>query len=147
MNAVETSLNQPERITAAELEKVLEQAREESWTAVSLVSPRAAGWDDVVRELPPGPVYVIEALPKELVRVISGLTKVSSVGLLDLKIGDEGARALASLSALTSLHLQKNKIGDEGARALASLTALTSLDLRTTKSETRARGRWPRSPP
>ena len=102
MNAVETSLNQPERITAAELEKVLEQAREESWTAVSLVSPRAAGWDDVVRELPPGPVYVIEALPKELVRVISGLTKVSSVGLLDLKIGDEGARALASLPARTA---------------------------------------------
>ena len=129
MNAAETSLNQPERITAAELEKVLEQAREESWTAVSLVSPRAAGWDDVVRELPPGPVYVIEALPKELVRVISGLTKVSSVGLLDLKIGDEGARALASLTALTSLSLWNNEIGDAGAQALASLTALTSLDL------------------
>ena len=127
---METPLNQPERITAAELEKVLEQARQESWTAVSFISPRAAGWDEVVRELPPGPVYIIKALPKEAVRIISGLTKLSSLDLVDVGIGDEGARALAALSALTSLTLGGNKIGAEGARALAPLSALTSLDLR-----------------
>ena len=133
VNAVETSLNQPKKITAAELEKVLEQAREESWTAVSFISPRAAEWGDTVRGVTPSPVYVIEALPKESVRIISGLKKLSSLGLVDLQIGAEGARALASLSALTSLHLSSNEIGDEGARALASLSALTSLHLSSNK--------------
>ena len=130
---METLLNQPETITGAELEKVLEQARQESWTAVSLVSHQAANGDEILRELPPGPVYIIEALPKKAVPIISELTKLSSLGLVDLKIGDEGVWALASLSALTSLDLGYNQIGDEGARALASLSALTS--------ETRARGR------
>ena len=129
LNAVETPLNQPERITAAELEKVLEQAREESWAAVSFISPRAAGWNDTVGGVTPGPVYVIEALPKESVRIISGLMKLSSLGLVDHQIGAEGARALASLSALTSLDLSSNHIGAEGARALASLSVLTSLHL------------------
>ena len=129
VNAGETPLNQHERITAAELEKVLEQAREESWTALSLISPRAANVDQILRELPPGPTYIVEALPKKAVRIISGLTKLSSLGLVDLGIGAEGARALASLSALTSLILSNNQIGDEGARALASLSALTSLNL------------------
>ena len=133
VNAVETSLNQPETITAAELEKVLEQAREERWTAVSFISPQAAERWDIPGELPPGPVYVIETLPKRAVPDISGLTKLSSLGLAGLGIGDEGARALASLSALTSLYLRDNKIGDEGARALASLSALTSFHLRDNK--------------
>ena len=62
---MEKSSNQPETITAAELEKVLEQAREESWSAVSFVSTRAARQDSVTSGLPDGPVYVIEALPKE----------------------------------------------------------------------------------
>ena len=136
VNAVKTPLNQPEEITAAELEKVLEQAREKSWTAVSFISPQAAGWDDTERGVTPGPVYVIEALPKESVRTISSLKKLSSLGLVDHQIGAEGTRALASLTALTSLNLNDNQIGAAGARALLeswvdrpSAENLTHLDL------------------
>ena len=127
--SAQSKKTQLQKITAAELAKVLEQAREESWTALSFISPQAAGWDRVVRALPPGSVYVVEALPKELVRIIPRMTKLSSLGLVDLEIGDEDARSLASLSALTSLDLSGNQIGDEGARALVALSSLTSLSL------------------
>ena len=80
--------------------------------------------------LPPDHVFVVSGLSRQAVGELAKLTKLSSLGLVDLEIGDEGARALASLSNLTSLDLGNNGIGGEGARALASLSKLTSLHLR-----------------
>ena len=124
---MDTSLNQPKSISAAEFGEVLERARDEGWTSVSLISPPAS--HEILQRLPPGHIYIIDTLPRAAVRLISGLTKLSALGLVGLEIGAEGARALASLSGLTSLRLERNQIGDEGARALASLSALTSLTL------------------
>ena len=113
---MDTSLNQPKSISAAEFGEVLERARDEGWTSVSLISPPAS--HEILQRLPPGHIYIIDTLPRAAVRLISGLTKLSALGLVGLEIGAEGARALASLSGLTSLRLERNQIGDEGARAL-----------------------------
>ena len=118
VNAVETSLNQPKKSPPPSWKKCWNKRGRRAGLPSRSSLPRAAEWGDTVRGVTPSPVYVIEALPKESVRIISGLKKLSSLGLVDLQIGAEGARALASLSALTSLHLSSNKIGDEGARAL-----------------------------
>ena len=126
---MDSSSNQPQKISAAELEELLERARDEGWTSVSLISPRATTAHELLQRLPPGHIYIIDTLPREAVRLISGLTKVSALGLVGLEIGGEGAQALASLSGLTSLQLDSNQIGDEGAQALASLSGLTSLHL------------------
>ncbi|MCP5114007.1 MAG: hypothetical protein GY953_24500, partial [bacterium] len=94
-------MNQPAKISATELEKALEQAREEAWPSLALLSPEAAHW--YLSELPPDRTYIIDALPIESVRTISKLTDLTSLWLVDLEIRAEGARALASLTALTSL--------------------------------------------
>ncbi len=139
-----------EKISTAELDDVLQRARNQGWTSLALVSPDVAAAHDYLRqlELPAGRTYIVDGLPQSTVRLISKLRQLSSLALVDLQIGADGARAraLASLTALTSLHLSNNQIGADGARALASLTALTSLTLSTTKSAPTGRGRWPPSP-
>ena len=123
-----TPENRPQELSPAELVAVLQQARDEGWSSLSLVSPSAAAVE-ILRELPPDRVFVVSSLSEQAVLGLAKLTKLSSLGLVHLQIGAEGARALASLSGLTSLSLRSNQIGAEGARALASLTNLTSLDL------------------
>ena len=122
-----------EKISTAELDDVLQRARNQGWTSLALVSPDVAAAHDYLRqlELPAGRTYIVDGLPQSTVRLISKLRQLSSLALVDLQIGADGARAraLASLTALTSLHLSNNQIGADGARALASLTALTSLHL------------------
>ena len=148
-----------DRISGVELEGVLARARHQGWTSLALVSPDVAAAHDYLRqlELPAGRTYIVDGLPQSTVRFISKLRQLSSLALVDLQIGADGARAralasltaltsltlsynqigadgararaLASLTALTSLHLSNNQIGDDGARALASLTGLTSLTL------------------
>ena len=120
-----------ETISGAELDDVLERARNQGWTSLALVSRSVAAARDFLRQLklPAGRTYVVEGLPRSAVQHISELRQLSSLALVELKIGADGARALASLSGLTSLNLAYNGIGDDGARALASLTGLTSLDL------------------
>ena len=124
-----TPENRPQKLSPAELEAVLQQARDEGWSSLALVSPEAALYVEILRELPPDRLFVVRDLSEQAVLGLAELTKLSSLGLVDLRIGDEGARALASLSGLTSLYIGYNQIGDEGARALASLSGLTSLGL------------------
>ena len=119
---------QPQEISLSELEQVLARAQEESWTSLALVS-RRVGSGEFLRQLPAGRTYILDGSLQGSMRPISRLTQLSSLALVDLRIGADGARALASLTSLTSLDLGGNGIGDDGARALASLTSLTSLDL------------------
>ena len=122
-----------EKISTAELDDVLQRARNQGWTSLALVSPDVAAAHDYLRqlELPAGRTYIVDGLPQSTVRLISKLRQLSSLALVDLQIGADGARAraLASLTGLTSLNLNSNSIGADGARALASLTGLTSLTL------------------
>ena len=113
-----TPENSPKELSPAELEAVLQQARDEGWSSLSLVSPEAAKSVEVLRELPPDRLFVVRDLSEQAVLGLAELTKLSSLGLVHLRIGAEKARALASLSGLTSLNLGSNQIGDEGARAL-----------------------------
>ena len=124
-----TPKNSPKELSTAELEAVLQQARDEGWSSLALVSPEAALYVEILRELPPDRLFVVRDLSEQAVLGLAELTKLSSLGLVALHIGDEGARAPASLSGLTSLYIGYNQIGDEGARALASLSGLTSLNL------------------
>ncbi len=124
-----TPENSPKELSSAELDAVLQQARDEGWSSLALVSPEAAKSVEVLRELPPDRLFVVRDLSEQAVLGLAELTKLSSLRLVHLQIGAEKARALASLRGLTSLTLYNNEIGDEGARALASLSGLTSLDL------------------
>ena len=116
-----------ERISRRELEKVLEQARDERWHELTLWGPgywlhEGEGEGERI-------YWLRDSLGDEGARALASLSSLTSLDLTNNYIGDEGARVLAKLSSLTSLHLTSHKIGDEGAGALASLSSLTSLHL------------------
>ena len=123
---VNTILDEPITIGPDEVDDLLDRAETEQWQTLTLfgtgvfLSPPQAG-DVRLRGL-------VDA--ESLVSKLSRLTALTSLGLVGLKIGADGARALTALTGLTSLNLWSNEIGAEVARALAALTGLTSLDLR-----------------
>lgn len=67
-----------------------------------------------------------------------GLSKLSTLALAHVPIGDDGVVHLAGLENLTSLHLGNSRISDEGLKHLESLAALTDLRLKGVKRITPA---------
>jgi len=76
-----------------------------------------------------------------LLILVPHLTKLESLSVTDIDVGDEGATALAnvlpSMTSLKFLHLRNTNIGGEGAAklttALPSMTSLERLDLVSNK--------------
>jgi small GTP-binding protein len=119
----------------ADILRVLERAKRDSWTAIALLSARIhpVYLDRLgVRGFPRRAVFLttIPVRGRTLQELCSN-RRLTHVKLSGNGVGDAGAKAIAaSLTALTSLDLTANGIGDVGAQAIAgSLTALTSLDL------------------
>ncbi len=130
-----TSTNKLTRISPAELDGVLDEARAEHWTRLVLLGPRIrAGerpeeWPEEWKLTPR--VIQLTTRADGLASKLQHLPGLTSLNLLGNSIGPEGAKAIAaSLPNLTSLNLWGNSIGPEGAKAIAaSLPNLTSLDL------------------
>ena len=111
------------RISPAELDRLLDQARAEQWPELVLLGP-ALWLSDRVEEWP--------HWLKSARRIFHLRTSVEGL-----------ASKLQSLTGLTSLNLWGNSIGAEGAQAIAAqLTGLTSLNLGATASAPRARRRF-----
>ena len=119
-----------EKISGSELDGLLERVRDQGWTSLALVSRRVTDSDEFLQLIPAGCTYIVDGLPRSAVRLISRLTQLSSLWLVDLRIGAEGARALASLTGLTSLTLDYNGIGD----AWRSVEAWTMSSTRTERA-------------
>lgn len=114
-------------ISLDELDAVLDRARAEHWTKLSLIAPVATVF------LRPQKMHsnvfrLMEPMGASVTRLTS-LEHLQELELVANDVGDEGTAALASLTELTSLNLWSNNIGADGAAALASVTGLTSLNL------------------
>jgi internalin A len=111
------------RISPAELDGLLAQARAERWTHLVLLGPNAWVGDDIKNwpgEWKAAPrVIRLSTFVEGLAQKLQSLTSLTSLNLGNNSIGAEGAKAIAqSLTSLTSLNLGYNSIGDEGAKAL-----------------------------
>ncbi len=100
----------PKRISAAELDAVLDQARDEEWQELALIGPGRLDYDELADEVSEARTFVLK----------------EAVGP---RIGK-----VASLVALTKLSIRGNGIGDEGVRELGRLTNLTWLSVGGTAS-------------
>jgi len=66
----------------------------------------------------------------ENLRVLSRYTRITTLDLTFIFLGDAGAQALAGNHTITALDLGHNHVGDAGAQALAGNQTITRLDLR-----------------
>ncbi len=125
------------RLTASELGALLEQAAREQWTELALVGStvsipaptedwsRTWAWTLTRYDR----VHQLAEDCGDLAERVAALKGLGSASLVELGLGDDGARCLQNLTSLTSLDLSANNIGPVGARYLQNLTSLTSLDL------------------
>jgi len=131
-NVTQSESHQVRIVSLAELDKVLDQAREEEWRELAVI-PRHVFDDNTARSyaerIQAKCLFLVTDPIHSLIPKLSRLTGLTSLTLRGNEIGDEGAKALTTLTGLTSLDLVANQIGDEGTKALAALTSLTSLDL------------------
>jgi hypothetical protein len=70
------------------------------------------------------------AITDDELKVLEGLTNVTSLGLYGSNVGDEGAEIIASLDTLEELELSQTQISDQGLESLAGLPELERLFLR-----------------
>jgi internalin A len=123
------------RVSPSELDSLLDQARAERWSQLTLVGlgsqlrDRTEDWPDSI--MAADRVFQLSTYVEGLTASLKSLTGLTSLNLWGNNIGADGARDIAaSLTSLTSLNLRGNNIGADGARDIAaSLTSLTSLNL------------------
>jgi Leucine-rich repeat (LRR) protein len=122
-----------QRISASELDPLLEELRREGTTELILLGPGLElptsrdQWPQELRDKPK--IHQLTERVEGLAERLVGLSHLTSLNLWGNDIGDAGAASLAALTQLTSLNLAGNQIGAAGAASLAALTQLTSLDL------------------
>ena len=119
----------PKRISAAELDAVLDRARAEGWQELALVGPGRLDYAELANGVFEARTFFLkEALGPRIGKVASlgALTKLSIRGN---GIGDEGVHELGRLTNLTWLSVGGNGIGTAGAQALGELRSLTALSV------------------
>lgn len=129
--------NKLKRISADQVDALLDRAKAERWTELVLLGPGPLPGDDV--EHWPGEqkrtknVYQLSEHVTGLAEKVLALTDLTALNLAGNGIGNDGTKAIAALANLNSLNLARNNLNHDGAKALAehceSLSKLRSLNL------------------
>ena len=79
-------------------------------------------------------VWISEtAISDEVLRHLSGLTKLDTLSLQNTQVSDEELKHLRGLTNLQFLYLDNTQIGDEGLKSLTGLTNLENVSLNNTQ--------------